>query len=236
MSGSSGAYLWNFSPQLEASNDQDSYTVEYGDDSQAWECPFVVCMDLDLSVTLDDIVKVRAGMVGREATRTSFTPSLDDEDVTEVVANDLKIYIDDTWGAIGTAQKDSLLVGASIKLPSGLATTKYADGRKDFSNVRENSRHHELELEMTIGTDGLAELSAYDNQTLRAIRLQFEGPAIESGYDNLLTVDMLGYYTSEPELFGVKNGENVYRLTLSSIGVGSDEELAVQVQNSISTI
>ena len=229
-------YQWTFTPNLTSKNNQDSFTVEYGDDTQEWESTFVVVENLELGVALGEVVSLRADLFGRFPSKSTFTAGLSDPTVNEIVANDVRVYIDGSWSALGTTQKSNLVAGATIRFPTGLVPIKYADGSLDFSDLVEQRRHFELELDLAMGSDAITEYDAYVAGTSRAIRLEFTGSLIEASYNRKLTIDIFGKYTTAPELFGDRDGENLIRLQLSSHDDGNGNELSVAVINTESSL
>ncbi|MCI0439802.1 MAG: hypothetical protein L0177_11830 [Chloroflexi bacterium] len=232
-SGATNARRWTFTPNLTASNGQASYTLEYGDEQQAWESSFVMVSNLELSFAMNEVVALQAELFGRFASKVSFTPSLSDPAVNEVVANKAKVWIDGAWANLGTTQKSALVTGGTIRLATGLAPVWKADGSLDFATVSEQRRHLEVELEMTMGSDFMTEYDAYVARTPRALRLQFDGPTIETTFDRYLRIDLTGQYISEPELFGDIEGENLVRLTLASHEDSSSNEFSIEAQNNV---
>jgi hypothetical protein len=229
--GSTIAYLWTYTPNLAAVNTQDSYTVEYGDNSQNWEADFVVCESMELSIGLGETVQLRADLLGRQAT-TSTATTIADPDVVEIVANHAQIWIDPAWASLGSTAQASLLTGATIRLPSGLTPVKYADGSLDWSTVVENRRHFELDLEFAMGSVAKTEWDAYVAGTLRAIRIKLTGGMIVGSTPYYLQIDMIGRYTSPPEFFGSRDGLDIYRVTFASMTDGTNE-LEVKVQTNV---
>ncbi len=232
--GATAAYKWTYLPNLTAVNTPDSYTIEFGDNTQEFECGFVVVENLELAVALGEVVVLRADMFGKLAAKATFTASLiNPTNFEEIVANNLKVYIDTTYAGLGTTEKSSLVTGATIRLATGLSPVKYANGGLEMDSVSEAKRHLELELEMVMGSAFVTEYDAYIAGTARAIRLEFTGSEIATPYNHLLTVDVFGKYTSPPELFGERDGEDIVRLTLASHedGLATPKEFEIGVIN-----
>lgn len=227
------ARLWTFIPNLDSVNAQDAFTWEYGDDSQAWESDFTMVESLELAITLNEVLRLTAEMFARDATKVSFT-GLSDRAVQEIVANDLKVWIDGTFANLGTTLKSSLVTGGSIRFPSGLTPVKYADGTLDFSAVSEGRRHMEMDLDLVMGVDAITEYDAYKAGTDRAIRLQFTGPIVSGATSYRLEIDAIGKYMSAPELLGSRDGENIFSLTFAShedLTATPGNEFSVKVTN-----
>jgi len=208
--------IWTFTHNLTSKNVQDSYTFEYGDDVQAWEADFVIVDNLELSIALNEVVQIRAEMFAQFAAKTTFTGSVDDTAVTEIVANNMKVYIDGAYADLGTTEKATLVAGATVRLVNNTRPVKYADGNLDFSDVSEAKNHLEFDLDLISSTAFITEYDAYVAGTNRAIRLEITGPTAVGATAYKLTIDAFGRYVAEPELFGDRDGENMVRLQFHS--------------------
>ena len=224
---------WTFTPNTSAKNVQDSYTFEYGDDVQMWDAAFSLCENLELGITLGEVVQIRADMFAKFAAKSSFTGSLNEIVPTEIVANHLRVYIDDTWAKLGDTQVAELVTGAMVKLPTGIAASKRADGALDFSAVSESKTHLELDIDMLSSTAGITEYDAYVANADRAIRLELTGGIAVGTTPFKLTIDCFGRYVSEPELFGDYDGENMIRMSLHSHEDVSGNHFSMAVTNLI---
>ena len=229
--------LWTYKPQLRAGNNPDSISFEFGDEQQEWECPYAVCESWELGITMDEVVSMRADFFAHYVSKSTFT-SISDPAVTEIVANKMNVWINDTWATLGNTAKDTLVSAATIRMSTGLSPVKYADGTMNFSAVSEGRRHLEIDFDMVMNALGEAEWDAFDAQTPRAIRLKITGPVINGSFTNYLIIDAIGQYTTPPEFFTEKDGENIVRFTFASmevVGVGGADELSISVQNNQKT-
>lgn len=234
--GGTNSRDWTFTPTLTAKQVQDAYTFEYGDDIQTWESAFTIIENLELSIALNEVVTLRADMFAKFAAKTTFTASISDPTVTEVVANNAKIYIDGTYANLGTTQQASLLAGATIRLPNGVTPVKYADGDLEFSSVSEQRRHLEIEMDLISSTAAITEYDAYVAGTDRAIRIELVGPVIEGSLNYTLTIDAFGKYVTEPDVWGERDGEDIMRLVLHSHEDASGNEFSFVVRNNVASI
>jgi len=227
--------VWTFTPNLTSRNNQDAYTVEYGDDSQEFETTFGLVSALELAITLGDVVTLNVDMFARFPSKSTFTAALSDPTVNEIVSNHLRVYIDGSWATLGNTQKSSLVMGGTVRMSTGAASVKYADGSLDFSNFIEQRRHLEIELEMAVGADAITEYDAWVAQTLRAIRLEWTGPTLGGG-NYKLTVDAIGRYTSGPEFLADKDGQNVMRFIFQTREDSLGNEMSFVVQNNVAVL
>ncbi len=226
------ARLWTFTPNLTSKNVQDSYTFEYGDDQQAWESAFTICENLELGITLGEVMTVRADLFAKFAAKTTFTGALSVPAlITEVVANHMKFYVDGSWANIGNTESASLLAGATVRLGTGIRPSNRADGSLDFATVSESKRHLEIDLDFIMSSAAMTEYDAYVANTLRAIRLELIGGIADMATNYQVNIDILGKYVSEPELFTDRDGEDIMRMTIHSEEDGSGNEMSFAVTN-----
>lgn len=230
--------VWTFTPNLTSGNSQNSYTIEYGDDTQAWESNFVLCTSWELRAALNAVAEFRSQLFGNFPSKVSFTSGLPDLGVyRDIVANDLEVWIDGTWANLGTTLKSTLVTGATIRLPaSGLSPIKTATGSHAYTVTRENRRHLEIELELLMGTDAITEYDAFAAETDRAIRLKFTGPIIEGANAHELTIDCFGRYMSQPQLLGSREGGNIFSLVLHSFEDDNGNEFSIAAQTAKATL
>ena len=211
--GSPTVYDHTFEPTLTALAAQKAYTFEYGDDQQEYESAFVVASQLEFSFAMGEVWKMSADLLARFPAKSAFTGALTAPTVEDVIGQKCKIYIDSTWAGLGTTQISSSLINASIRIPTGIVPTRYADGSLEFSDVAENKRAAEVELTFKHDTSGEAQ---YDNLvagTMVFVRLEVEGSTAEDAFNYTFRADFAMRYTEAPELFGEQDGENVISLS-----------------------
>lgn len=238
--GGSSLYTWGFTPNLAASAAVNTHTIEYGDDVGAFESAFCFAQGLELSGSLDDVVKVKANIVGQTVTSgITFTTGLLNPAVLDpVVVGIGKLYIDTTWAALGGALKAATLVDFNWKLTEGITPIKYLDGTLTFGDRAEKKRHIELDLTLAFNSNTTALWAAYiaNPQTPVFVRLQFIGKATGAGYKTL-TLD--GCYTIDklPPPFEERDGQNISKVKLiSQYDPTSTKEWDVQLINGLSVM
>jgi hypothetical protein len=243
--GSPSVRLWTFQPTLSTRNAPNAYTVEYGDDIQAFRSKFGMVEELEITIPKDEEVRITANLFGHFPTTVSFTTGSSVAAVEEIVGTKGTIYIDSTWGARGGTQKSNLLINARLRTPTGYAPVRYHDGALDFSNFSETRRSLEVELTYISQADAVTEWKAYRDGTLRIIRLQVDGSTLgatstEGALSKFLRLDMALQYTEPPEVFGgAEDGENVIRLTgrtfQTESSTGGERDFIWAVQNTVAT-
>ena len=208
--------LWDFTQALTSAPNPRTYSIEYGDNTQAFKIPFAFVSTLAFTINLNEVVQMNADIMGRAAEKGAFTAVAGEPSVVEAVANKAKLWIDGTWAGLGTTLRDALISSATINITTGFTPVKYMDGRLDFSNISFQKRMMKMELDLIMGANAIVEYDAFKDGTSRAIRLEIDGPEIESGNGHRLTFDCFGKYDAAPQLFDSRDGENVIKLSLTS--------------------
>jgi len=234
---SAAVYTWTFTPSLIAASSPDAYTIEYGDNVQAYESEYCMVSSIEISGAPDEALKVTADMFGRQMTACTFTSDLTFPTVESVLFNKGKLYIDSAWASLGSTQKSATLVDFTLRIDTGIVPLKAADGTLYFSIVAEKVRG--VELDMTLhwnDTVSLTERAAWAAQTKRALRLEFEGTTLENSDVKKLTIDLWGAYT-DWETLTEKDGASVVAVKFASMGdVTNDHEFSVAIVNGASTV
>ena len=141
------AYDYTFEPAINAARTFHSLTLEYGDDQQAFKSLFVCASSLELTYTMGAPVQLSVDMFGHPPQKQAFTGSPTEfTDPNLILSDGLKFYINDAWGDTVT-EYDDMLVGASVRIESGLTPVRYAEGLDSnneipFSAVVQNKRSH----------------------------------------------------------------------------------------------
>lgn len=205
-------YLWDFTPSLTAANAQNAYTIEFGDDTQAYEMEYCMARRLTIAGALGENggVSLEAECFGRQITGTTFTGSLAPLAYEYVIANMAKLYKDSVWANLGTTQLTSTLQDFSVEILSGVHPKFLADGQKYFSTHGEGF----IDAIATFTLEGNSTADAiwddFQAGTKRALQLQVLGSQIGSGTTYSLKVNMYGQFESVIPLNSEKNGNNLH--------------------------
>lgn len=234
---STAAYTWTFTPALESSGAQESYTIEYGDNVQAYEAEYCMASGIEISGAPDEALKVSVDIFGRQMTAATFTASLDFPTVESALFNKCKLYIDSAWASLGDTQKSATLIDFTLRIDTGLAPLKAADGNLYFSLVGEQARGAELDMTLYWNDSvSTTERGFWAAQTKRALRLEVEGTTLEHSRTKKVTFDLWGVYT-DWETIAEKDGASTVAVKFTSVGdVDNDHELSVAVVNGESSL
>lgn len=205
-------YLWDFTPDLTDVNEPDSLTIEYGDDTQAYEMPYAMAKMLKLagSVGEDAAVSLEAELFASGHDDVSFTASIARPVVEPMVANMAKWYMDGTWATLGTTQYAGLVRKYSVDIITGVHPKFWAEGTKKMTGHAEGAIEVMATFTFEGNSDAVAIWSAYEAQTKKAIRLEILGSQIGTGDPHSLVVDIYGTFEEVIPLGEEANGNNLY--------------------------
>lgn len=205
-------YLWDFTPSLTAVNAPNAFTVEFGDDTQAYEMEYALARSIKIAGALGENagVSVELEAFARQITGTTFTGSLAPLAYEYMMANMTKLWIDSTWATLGTTQKTGLVQDFSIEILTGLHPKFLAEGVKYFTTHGEGFIDAMATFTLEGGSAADAIWDDFLAGTKRAIRLQVLGSQIGTGTNYALNVNMYGQWESVIPLNSEKNGNNLH--------------------------
>ena len=231
------AKLWTFAPSLTSANNPDTFTIEFGDDTQAYEAEYCFAKSLEISATVGEALKFSADLVGRQLSPTTFTTGLADRSVESALAAKTKLYIDDAGGTIGTTQQEAMLLDWTWRLPDHFAPKSHQNGSLYFTAHGEVKMKPELELlcEFVAGVATLR--TKYAAETRQLVRLKTEG-SLAGAESALRTVQIDGAYKIVSfDTLDERNGASIVRLTLHGEYDSTWGKLfEVQVQNAVAAL
>jgi len=198
--GAGPAYLRTYLYSLTATpNPIKTYTLELGNQISTADLKKLVYAyveEFTLSGKNEEAWKMSASWRGQQmATLANFTAALSAPAVNEVMFANTLLYIDEPGGTIGTTQKLGVLMGASIKVKTGIAYVPVGDGGLFYTAVKytrpEVTYTLTLELEQDTGVSTVAaERAKFEAGTGRLIRLKNTDAATR-----ILQIDLSGKYT-----------------------------------------
>lgn len=232
--------LWTFTPNLtiaQGPNNPDSFTVEWGDDVQAWESEYVIATGLKLSGKYDEAWKVSASLVGRRHTADAFTGSLADRTVQACLFNLSKLYMDDSGASIGATQIVSAFSEFDWSLPGHFDVVPTGDGALYFTLHSEQKLKPELNLILVLDATTKALITTkYKAGTVQLIRIKGIGTVIGGGLTNFIQLDG-AYRIMDVEKLGELKGLTIARLKLAGENDSGYAKLfEIAVQNTIATL
>lgn len=186
-------YLWAFDPDLtDTGNVPNSITLEAGDAGvQAFENEHVVFEKLKISGTVpqdggDAPIKLSVDFFGKQNTKTTFTASIAAPVVNELSGYLTRLYINDSWEAVGSTEKTGILRGFDIEIVGGFYPEFHGGQVLTFDALGEGKKSILITLTVDAGADALALYDAHG--TMKVVQLVMEGPAIGSGDKHSLVI------------------------------------------------
>ena len=189
-------YLWDFTPNLDGTtNAPDTVTLEFGDSEQAFENEFVMGEKFSLNASApqeggDALVKVALDFFARQNAKSTFTASLAKPTVNEMSALLMRLYVDDTWAAVGTTEKTNILRAVDLEMIGGKYPEFHGGQALTFDAFGEGKISGMCTLTLDTGTAAIALHDAVG--TMKVFKLLFEGPAIGTGKNHSLSLEFSG--------------------------------------------
>jgi len=185
--GASADKTWQFTPSVIADPALNTFTLGYRktDGTTSWDerVVYMFATDWEISAAIGDNAKISANLVGRPVElATAITGAIAVPTVNYVPAALFKIYINDTFGALGTTQKLGTVISFRLAYQSPYQPKLYLDGRTDLSFTSYGLKDAEwtLEIQTEFTADMLLEQQKADDNpgALRYIRLEAVGAAL----------------------------------------------------------
>lgn len=219
--GGQGDYKWDVTPSMTAANAPDTFTLESGDDVQAYEEEFCMVNNLKFAFTIApdgsaSPVTGEFGYFARQVTPTTFTGSMVLPSTLEPMNGKLsRLYADTTWAGIGGTEVPSTLRGAELEIMTGNEAKFFGSANKYFSTYGEGliGTMLTLDLEGNSSADGFFDY--YQAGTNLGIRLDINGAQIGSGVSSLMRFDMMMTVAGPvTPLNSVVGSNNLHRVVL----------------------
>jgi len=180
-SGSGKIYTYPFSTST--LNTLTSWTLEAGNNQQAWEAAYGVVTGFEISGSGggdSDAVQLSAEWVAREWSTTTYT-SLSLAAVEEAVFPKAKLYIDAIGGTMGSTQKTATLVDFSLRVDTGVRAMFTGDGNLYFTDALLRARPEVIcEIGMLYNDTTIAEITNWLAGTSRQIEIKLEGSTLNT--------------------------------------------------------
>lgn len=216
--GGSADKTWTIAPSMTGANSQETYTVEVGDDVQAWEMEYGYLPEFTISWSQDSMTQLEAPWHGRQWTKVT---------ATSVAANTAVRIPGHLWevrfataqsGLSGASDQANLLLDASIRHQTGLVPRFYSDGLKYFGQTVE-AQEQKAEITMHVESTSTAVSQFYDKwraQTVDFVQFLATGPSLGgSTYSAQLQYAVL--YTDVKPISSEQDGVNIYEVSAETV-------------------
>ena len=206
--------VWTYDPSLTAANTPQSLTVEYGDNTQEHEAEYGIVSDLEFSWAMDEPMKVKASLFGRNMAASTFTSLSDPTGLETAIGNKTRLYINATGGTIGSTEKTSTIIDGSIKLETGFKSVKHGTANLfSMDGLAENKKQITADMTLVFNSGVETERTMYAAGTRRLFRVQSTGSLISGSDYKSITFDFAGVYTKFSTL-EEKDGETTVSVTI----------------------
>ena len=222
---------WTIQPGISAKANPDAYTLEYGDDVQAFQMEYCQATEIKLSGAIDSPIALEVTGFGRQVTNNAFTGSLADAEVESALFQRSQYFLDDTAADLGTTRLQGAVRSVEANIMTGLVMRKYGDGNLYFTRVIETQHEVTVTLDLVNTAEVDAERTNWRNRTQRFLRIRIMGDD-----DRMVDFDIAGFWETFGEL-GDDDGETMFSATFKSAEDatwGSDYQLVVH--NNISVM
>ena len=213
-------YLWDHTPEMDGtSNEQESITLERGDDTFMVETEYTMFERLKFSGEInqeggDSALRIEADYFGRQNTVATFTAGLTIPTLTPINSKLTKFYLDTTWAGVGGTEKTSTLRAFDVEIMTGLHPKFHGSGVEYF-DVHGEGPIGVIASFTFEGNDNMSAIyAAHLSQALQVVRLKTEGPAIGTGDNHLLQLDVSGTWETIIPLASESNGNNLWTAVL----------------------
>jgi hypothetical protein len=219
-------YLWNFTPSLAFNvfNAPDSFTLEKGDDLQAYEAEYCMLERIKISGSVAQgaegaPVAIECDLFGRQWTSTTFTGALSLPSVTQMNAKLARLYLDTSWAGLGSTELTNSLRAFEIDILTGVHPTFSGSGSKYFNKYEEGviSAMLTLTLEGKSAANTLYNAFKTDPQVLQVAQIQINGPQIGTGATHNLSIGIGGVWDEIIPLGGEDRGNNLHTAVLHGL-------------------
>lgn len=211
--GTPGAGTWTYVPVLTAAPAVNAITLEWGDDTGAYEAEFVMAKSLKIRGRTgeDGFATAELTCFGKQISKSTFTGALTTGALTPIISNLTSLWIDPAYASVGTTAKQGLLREYDIEITNNFHPKIMASGSLMMSTYGIGDLTFVANLTYEGIAAAITEYDAFVAQTLRALRLRLGDTT------NGLDLDLVGKYETVQPLSGETDGNNLYTAVLASI-------------------
>ena len=227
--GAGSGYIYTYDMPTTAQLTPKTYTFEGGDDQQAMVMVGAFADEFTISGKVREPWKFSAGLIGQKAENTTFTAGISIPDISEMLFQNSKLYINDAASGFGATLIANTLLGFSLKVKTGYVARFTAGGTLYYSYLKQTKPEFTLDLTVEHNATAQAEITKGRAMTARLVRILCEGPALAlagtSYSKKSCIIDLAGKYVGIPKIedednssvmtFTLKGG---YNSTISTMG------------------
>lgn len=217
-----------------------TYTIEAGNTlvtADVKEAAYCYVEEFEISGKQGEAWKMKGGWVGQRLVASTFTASIALPAVSEAIFANTKLYIDNSGATLGTTQVLGTLMGATVRVKTGIMYVPVGDGTLYYSAHKftrpEVNVTLTMELEQSVGgvSRVATERTAWENKSFRLVRLRCPGISPRTfDVDMALKWDKVGDYENS-------DGNTTVQLTGHAAYSATDAAFwSATVVNSLATL
>lgn len=206
-----GPYTWTYHAPNATAPAAQIYTTEYGMSGAEYRMVGGVLSEWTLSATAGEGLREEWALVGRNIEANAMTTGLPLRAVSAISAVHGGLWIDPVTAAHGTTAITATLIEAELSINTNRHIKRFeAQTPSDWGEAKWEATLR-LTLEWNASSKALVD-SLLSGVVERHIRLRWQQSTALS-----LTVDFAGLLTSEPELFGDRDGNATVELEFGAL-------------------
>lgn len=232
--GAGSDYIYEYPVNTTSINTIRTYTIEGGDNQQAEIMLYSFVTDFSLSGAAGEALMMSANWVGRQIATTTFTAALSVPAVEEILASNGKVYLDAVSGSYGGTQVTAgNVLSFNLDVTTGYRPKWTIDGNSlDFDHDYFDIGSFDISgsLVWEHAATAVTEKSNWRNQTLRLLRLEYQGSAVATPgatYSNKTLLIDVPIYWEKFNALGDQDGNTIVEGTFKG---GYDETDATALQ------
>ena len=239
-----GPYLYTYAfPTNNTVNTIKTYTIEAYNviaDADYREMTYGFVEEFTFEANAGEAWRMSANWVGRQVatgTPTSLSTLQTGNDIVPAMLAKTKLYIDASGGTVGTTQKTGVLMGASMRVRTGLVPVMVGDGQLYFVSHKFTKPEITFSLTLELEENGGAsvvntERTAFEADGTRLLRLSCDGNSASQS----IVMDWAGKYD---RVGGYTNNNGNTTVTLEGHGVYSSTDAlfwSCAIENSLASL
>jgi len=190
--GTGADKTWTFTP-AQTSHAFDTYTINAGDNTQAYEIDYCFATNFSLSAGFDDLTQLSMDLVGQGIAKASADAVAGNNSVKIPSALWTVKYSGSQAGLAGASALSNTLRSWSLDIDTGLRPRWYADGAYGFGQgVASENLGGTLQMTWDHTSDAVTQYDNYVADTVGFFRLKATGPSLGgSTYDAQIDMAVL---------------------------------------------
>ena len=212
--GGAADKTWTFTPTQATAGTFDTYTVEVGDDVQAWEVEYCFAQAFRLSASREGLTQAEIDFVGRQPTKTTATSTSSNSGVKIPGQLWTLKHATAQSGLTAASVQSNLLVGFDLAIDPGIRARWYQDGNLYYGQAISCERLSGT-LNLKVEGTSTAVTQYYDKgaaDTMDFVRLKATGPVLGGTFYSA-QIDMAVFYEEVVPIAEEEDGVNIWNVS-----------------------